>query len=474
MTRTGLSAAGAGPDGPQIPVESEYTRRWSVFALVSVALLMSSIDMTIVATALPTIRDDLHASINWAAWTITVYSLGRVLTLPVAGRLSDQYGRRTVFLGSVALFTVSSLACGLAGDIYLLVVLRAVQAVGGAAFMPSATGIVVDHFGSGRDRAVGLFSSIIPVGAIIGPILGGVFVAYWSWRGIFLVNVPIGIAVLVAGRRIIPRDAPSRARRNPIDLYGMALLAAALLGAMLGVAYLGDDSAHPGDLGFVLPEVVAAVAVVLFLRHIGRVAEPVISRHLLAGRGFGAMNMINFIFGATALGFSALVPLYAVERYGIGTLDSGTLLTFRAVAMIAVAGLAALALRRTGYRWPMRIGFAITAVGLVTLAVDPVALGAYGWLSLAAGLSGIGMGVANPAAQNALLQLEPEQAAAISGLRGMFAQAGSIMAISVTTAIMARSTDPGVGLGHIFAVFAVILLASLPLVSRIPEHRGSW
>ena len=128
-----------------------------IFFLVSMALFMSSIDQTIVATALPSIQRELHSTINWSSWTITIYALGQVLAMPLAGRISDQYGRKKVFLAAVVLFTVTSLCCGLAQNIYELVLLRALQAIGGGAFMPSATGIVSDHFGRERDRALGMF-----------------------------------------------------------------------------------------------------------------------------------------------------------------------------------------------------------------------------------------------------------------------------------------------------------------------------
>ena len=155
---------------------------------------------------------------NWSSWTITIYALGQIVVMPLAGRISDQYGRRRVFLAAIVLFTVASLSCGLANDIYVLVALRAVQAIGGGAFMPTATGIVADQFGPDRDRAIGLFTSIFPIGGIVGPVLGGVFVTYWSWRGIFLVNVPIGIVVLGAGARVRPAhraaDAGAAIRRG--------------------------------------------------------------------------------------------------------------------------------------------------------------------------------------------------------------------------------------------------------------------
>jgi EmrB/QacA subfamily drug resistance transporter len=447
-------------------------RRYLVFAVVSLALMMSSVDQTIVATALGAIQHDLHAQVNWSSWTITIYALGQVLVMPLAGKLGDQYGRKEIFLGAAVLFTGASLCCGFASDIYLLIVLRAVQAIGGGAFMPSATGIVSEIFGTERDRAVGLFSSIFPIGGIAGPVLGGAFVTYWSWRGIFLVNVPIGIVLLVLGTAFIPA-VPRRPDRH-LDVRGVALLGSTLLAAMLGIAYLGGSHSQVASPAFLGPECIALAAGVAFVRHTARAEAPFISLRFLTGRGFGVMNLLNFLYGSAVLGFGPLVPLYAQNRYGLGALAAGTLLTARAVGMIAIAGLAVYLLRRTGYRWPMAAGFTLTALGILATAASPHGLSPYAWLAVATGICGIGMGVSTPSANNATLQLAPEHAAAVAGLRGMFRQSGAITAVSVTAAIVARSSDPGITQAHVFLVFAAIMAGSLPLMLLVPEHRGRW
>jgi EmrB/QacA subfamily drug resistance transporter len=463
--------AGAEPSAQSGAPEPE-AGRFVVFAIVSLALMMASVDQTIVATALPALQHDLHTQVNWSTWTITIYALGQILVMPLAGKLGDQYGRKKIFLGAAVLFTTASLCCGLVGNIYLLIGLRALQAIGGGAFMPSATGIVSQMFGANRDRAIGLFSSIFPIGGMIGPILGGVFVTYWSWRGIFLVNVPIGVLLVTLGLIFIP--VSQRKKDQRLDIRGVALLGATLLPAMFGIAFLGSGSSSFASPEFLIPELVAAVALVGFVRHSARAAEPFISIRFLSGRGFGVMNLLNFLYGSSAIGFAALVPLYAQERYGLATLQAGTLLTARAIGMIATSGLAVFLLRRTGYRWPMAVGFTLTAVGLIATAASPIGLAPYGWLALSAGLCGIGMGISTPSSNNATLQLAPDQAAAIAGLRGMFRQAGAITAVSISAAIIARSADPGIAQSHVFFAFALILLASLPLILRVPEHRGSW
>jgi len=455
------------------PGARQKDRRKLIFAIVSIGLFMASVDQTIVATALPAIEKELHAGINWSGWTISIYALGQVIAMPMAGKISDMYGRKKVFMVSAAVFTLSSLCCGFAPNIAVLLLARFIQALGGGAFMPSATGIVSDHFGEQRDRAVGMFTSIFPIGGIVGPILGGLFVNYWTWRGIFLVNVPVGIVLIAMTARFIPASALRPSSR--IDVTGVLLLAGLIGSGMFGISYLGS-----GDVPFYSPVFLGCLACALalcylFVRHSRTDPAPFVPYRLLRGRGFGIMNLINYLYGAAALGFAALVPLYATDRYGISALASGTLLTARAIGMIAVAGVAAMALRRTGYRWPMILGFVILAGGLLMMATS-AAISPYGWLAIGAGLTGFGMGLSVPASNNASLQLAPDQVAAIAGLRGMFRQSGAITAVSVTTAVIARSTtaEAGIMQAHVFLVFAGILVLLLPLVRFVPEHRGNW
>jgi MFS family permease len=252
------------------------------------------------------------------------------------------------------------------------------------------------------------------------------------------------------------------------------LLGATLLPAMLGIGYLGGAHSDPLSGYFLGPELLAVVAATAFVRHSARAESPFVSLRFLTGSGFGVMNLLNFLYGSAVLGFAPLVPLYAEDRFGLAALPAGTLLTARAVGMIAVAALSAWLLRFTGYRWPMAVGFVLCATGLLATAGSPHWLSAYAWLAVAAGVCGVGMGIATPAANNATLQLAPEEAAAVAGLRGMFRQAGAITAVSITAAIVARSADPGIAQAHVFLIFAAILICSMPLVLLVPDHRGRW
>ncbi|MEO8996431.1 MAG: MFS transporter [Nitrosospira sp.] len=456
--------------------ENQPVRRVLVFMIIGLGLIMTSVDATIVATALHSLQHELRASINWVGWTITAYSLGFVLMLPVSGKLSERYGCRKIFLGSVIIFTVASLACGLADNIYALIALRAVQAAGGAGFTPSATGIIVQHFGDERDRAVGLFGSIFSVGAMIGPIFGGLFVSYWTWRGIFFVNVPIGVAVTLLALRYVPHDRlTATGIQTKTDAVGMALLGIGLFAAMLAAGYLGETNADVGSPTFIAPSAIAIATLWMFFRHINHSAHPFIAPRLIHGPGFGVVNLVNGLYGGVTSGVVALVPLYATNRYGFNALNSATLLIAEGVAAVALSVVAALILRRTGYRLPLYIGSAVIAVGMLLLALSPAAgLSPYAWLSISAFLIGAGGGAINPASRNAGLQLEPERSSTLAALRSMFMQIGTIAIVTIATAILASSRNQGVTQAWVFVVAAALLIAALPIIARVPEHHGSW
>lgn len=448
-----------------------HPHRKLIFGIVAIGLFMASIDATIVATAIRPIGLSLHSKVNWTAWSVTIYQLGQIIAMPVAGKISDQFGRKKVYLFSAALFTVASLACGLASNITMLVCFRFIQALGGGAFMPSATGIVSDHFGRDRDKALGMFTSIFPIGGIVGPVFGGVITQSWSWRGIFFINLPVGALLILLAIKYVPKSVPKPS--GGIDVRGVALLASMILSGMFAISILGNLSfASPA---FFLPLMVSIAFGVFFVRHTKRSEAPFIPIRLISGKGFATMNILNVLYGSAALGFGALVPLYAQNRYGIHIAHAGTLLSARAVGMIAIAAASAMMLRRTGYRLPMIVGFAAISVGLVMLFVHaPPGISPYWWLAGWSMLTGLGMGTAAPATNNATLQLAPDQVAQIAGLRGTFRQSGGILYVSIAAALLAKSSHPGITQSHFFLVQAVILLVMISLVFAVPEHKGSW
>jgi MFS family permease len=398
-----------------------------------------------------------------------------VIAMPVAGRISDQFGRKRVFLSCLTMFVVSSLICALSTDIVMLIVFRFIQALGGGGFMPSASGIIIDHFGKNRDRAIGMLSSTVPIGSMIGPLMGGLIIAISSWRYVFLINVPIGLVTFVLAVKFVPHTKPSK-DTPATDIVGVLLLAAVVLPLMFGITSLSNRGVSVLSPEFYAPIIVSVLVALIMVRHARQVKSPIIPVHLLRLRAFAAMNVINFIFGGCVLGFAALVPLYAEERYHFHALQAGTLLTSRAIGTLMIAAATSFILRHIGYRIPMLTGFGLAAIGLFLLGVSPPFLGVYAWLAFSATVMGLGNGIAAPSTNNALYSIaEPSEIASIAGLRGMFRQIGAIVVISITTAFTSRSLQPGLVLGHAFIFFAIlIVVVVLPLVFLVPDHRGTW
>lgn len=449
-----------------------------MFSVITLALFMSSMLGTAIATALHTLQLDFGTSVSWAGWTITAYSLGLVIMLPISGKLADRYGRRRILVTSVAVFTLASMACGLAGNIYVLIVLRMLQAAGGAGFTPAATGLVVEHFGAARDRYLGMFSSIFPIGAMVGPVIGGVLVEWASWRWIFYSIVPVGAIMIPLCLKLIPPDAPRPAATSgaKADIAGSALLMGGLLAAMLTLSYLADTTVDAGAKPWVAVAGLAVAAALLaaFIRHIGRSDNPIIDPRLIYGQGFGAVNIMNIAYSGAVIGLVSLVPLYASTRFGIGVVGSGALLTAESIAAILITSLAVLLLRRTGYRLPIVAGALGIAAGMVMLWLAPV--GAHSWVFLAGALvlSGGGTGMLSPASRNAGIQLAPRLAASIAAVRTTGFQVGTISVVSIATMAMASAADPGAVQSIIYGAFALVVIAVLPVATRVPEHKGAW
>jgi len=447
-------------------------RRKMVFFTCALAILMGTIDSTIVATALPKIGDELHSRLNWTGWVVTMYSLGMIIAMPIAGKISDQFGRKKVFLICVVLFTASSLACGLSTSIYMLVPFRLIQALGGGAFVPSAAGIIGDLFGRDRDRGIGAISSIAPIGQITGPVVGGFITQYWIWRGIFFVNIPIGIALFFLAMHFIPTTKPRE--REYLDFLGIGLLALTIVTGMIAMTMMGEKGMTPYNVRVVLPACAAFILGWYFMRHTRRAATPFIPPRFIYGQNFALMNVMNFFYGTALVGFATLVPLYAENRYHIPISHAGTLMAARAIGAFSIAGLSTMMLRRLGYRLPMMVGFLVITAGMFMIAQAPIGLSPYWWVALFSLVVGMGVGCAAPATNNATLQLAPDNIAAITGLRGMFRQLGGIIYVSVATAWLARSLHPGITQAHIFIAQAVILVVMAALVRLVPDHRGTW
>ena len=464
---------------PQEPTNKARPSKqaYLVFAVVGLALLMASIDSTIVAVGLPTLLTDLKTNLALVGWTMTGYQFAQSIIMPIGGKLSDEWGRKKLFLGAVGLFTLSSIAAGFAPNIYVLILCRILQGIGGGTFLPSATGIVADAFGDRhRAQAIGMFGSIFPIGGILGPNLGGVILDNMSWHWIFFVNVPIGILLLICGSMWLPKGKQTiNSSNRKIDTTGLGLFVGAVFAALYGITNWANSEAGIGIATIPL-FATAAVFFYLFVRHESKTSHPMIDMRLLRWRPFAAVNVYNFLFGAVVFGVTSFIPYYATVGYGMTPGQDGLLLTPRSITMIVISAATSLLIIRSGYRKPMIAGLGIIAASLFFLSrgyhdISIMGVGIHSMVLLASmvALIGVGMGVANPASNNAALDLLPEQIAAATGMRGMSRSVGGVLGTAAVTLILSYFPDKARGMQDIYLGLAVIMLAIIPIVFIIPD-----
>jgi EmrB/QacA subfamily drug resistance transporter len=455
-------------------------RRYFIFASAGLGLLMYSIDGTAVAVAFPNFIKDFGTNVLWAAWTISIYLVAVTSVMPLMGNLSDSYGRKKVFLISLILFTSSSLACGLAPDIYSLVAFRFLQGVGGASFLPTAAGIVSDEFPESRERAIGLFTSIFPIGGIIGPNLGGWIVSRYSWRYIFYINLPIGIGLVIL-IMILLKDSKILARPH-IDFVGASFSFGTILFLMLGLNFVAEELALSSLLLAILFWVVSSFFLYLFFLQEKKHSNPILDMVLLRSRPFLAANLYNMMVGVGVFEIFPFIPLYATSVHKLSTLMSGMILTPRSIGVISASAVTSFLLRRWGYRWPMVLGLSIISFSTILLGGQGLPLqnalgmhlGVAEILAVLMLFTGIGIGITLPASNNACIELMPERVATITGLRGMFRYVGGAFGISLITIILHLGSTPESGFRATFVSFGLGLLFTIPLVFLMPTGKLGW
>ncbi|MFC9588565.1 MFS transporter [Streptomyces sp. NPDC056944] len=423
-----------------------------LLGVVLAAQFMALLDVFIVNVAAPTIRTELAASGGALQLVIAGYTITYAVLLITGARLGDLLGHRRAYLGGLALFTAASLACGLAAGAGQLIAFRLVQGAGSALMIPQVLSLIQRNFtGEGRVRALSAYSAVLATGAAAGQVVGGILVSAdlfgTGWRPVFLVNVPIGIALLVLGARVLPREAPAGSTRaRALDLPGLLLLAAAV--SLLTVPLvLGQEQDWPLwswlSLGGSL--VLAAVFGVYESRLARRGGAPLIAPRVLRIPGMGrAVLWISVAMGVNA-GFLFTLTLHLQGGLGHSALRAG--LTFGPAAVVfGAVGL-------TWRRWPARLHRALVPAGFLLAAAGALAVGALlgdggtgGWgLYPALGVLGAGISLAfSPALTGALATVRPEDAADASGLLATVTQLGQLVGVaSFGTLFLGRYAGSG-------------------------------
>lgn len=444
--------------------------RYLIFVVISLGLLMVAISGTAISVAFPLITSSFGVSLVVAGWVLTIFQLVATVSMPLAGKAGDIFGVKTVFLVALSSFTLGSLFCALAPNIEMLILFRAIQGIGAGSFLPVATSIAAREFPGSRQQAIGMFTSIFPIGQIIGPNLGGWLVEAFGWRSVFWCNVPLGIVALIASILLLGKD---EREKGQIDLLGAGLLMASVFAFLAGLSRIGNDTTSGAASGMLFAA--TGVMVTTFVWYERRAKAPIIDFEVLRDRPFVAANIYNFVLGACVMGVMAFIPLYAVSVHGMTVFQSGFILTPRSVGMITASTITSMFLVRWGYRQPMLIGTILMMVNLLLLAASAVGLGTVWWqvnsVALVSGvmlLAGVGMGISAPAANNACIELMPDRVATITGVRGMFRQIGGAVSIAVTSIVLQRASDMARGFFIVFTGLAVAMLATIPAIFMMP------
>jgi EmrB/QacA subfamily drug resistance transporter len=411
---------------------------------------MNVLDNTIVSVALPSIRQDLGFSPVSLAWVVNAYLLTYGGFLLLGGRLGDLFGYRRLFVAGTALFTLSSLACGLAPAQGYLIAARAVQGFGGAVASAVALSLVVSMFTEPAERAkaMGVFGFIAAGGGSIGVLLGGVLTEWLSWHWIFLVNVPIGVAVCAASLRVLPagRGADGDGRR--LDIIGAVLVTAALMLAVYAVVNASRAGWLAGRTVGVLG--LSALLLAVFALAETRVSSPLMPLRVFRVPNLAAANAIGVLWAAAMFAWFFLTTLYLQLVLHYSPLQVGLAFLPANVIMGAFSvGLSARLVGRFGIRRPLSAGLLLAAAGLLLFARAPVG----GQFALdvlpAIVLLGVGTGMAfNPVMLAAVGDAEPSESGLASGVLNTSLMMGGALGLAVLASVAASRTQHLLGARH--------------------------
>ncbi len=454
-----------------------HTNHWTALPVLLAGAFMVVLDFFIVNVALPSIGSELGAGESSLEWVVAGYGLTFAAFLITAGRLGDEIGRRRVYAIGLALFTIASAACGLAPSPTTLVLARVAQGVAGAVVMPQVLSIIgVTYQGADYGRALSYYGVVLGLAAVGGQVIGGALVqtdvAGLGWRGCFLINVPVGIAALLATPRLVPESrAP---RRTRIDLPGAVVLALGLTAVLLPLIE-GRQHGWPAWTWVSL----AAAPLVLagFVARQARQPESaLLDLGLFRQRSFAAGVLTQLFLACAQASFFVYLALYLQDGRGLNALEAGLVFTILAAAYVVASGPAPELTKRFG-RSVVGAGGACLAAGLLMLAAAIGEVGVGGSvLALVPGLLLVGAGIGlcfTPLTSTVLSGVDPARAGAASGAMGTVTQVGYALGVAVTGVIFFGA---GHDLGQAFKVslFELSALAvGIVVMSRLLPRAAS-
>ena len=424
------AATGAVPHAPASP-------QAAVLAIVLASYLMIVLDISIVVTALPKIQASLGFSVAGLSWVQNAYTLAFGGLLMLGARAGDLLGRRRMFIVGLGLFTLASLAIGMAQSAAWLIGARAVQGVGAAILAPSTLALLSTNFAEGpeRTRALGWYGATAGIGASIGLVLGGVLADLVSWRVGFFINLPIGLLLMLGAQRCI---AETPRRSGQLDLGGAMLSTLAMLGLVYGLVHVASDGwSHVGSLG---PLAAGIVLLALFLLNEARTPQPILPLRLFASRPRAAALGARVLFLGGMIGFWFYTTQYLQGVLGMRPMQAGLAFLPATLVNFAVALAVPRLTRRFGNAPLMAGGLLVSVLGMAWLgqvgAQTPYLLG----VALPMVLIGAGQGATlSPLTVAGVAGVAPEDAGAASGLVNVAHQLGGTLGLGLLVVVFAAA-----------------------------------
>ena len=464
--------------------ELDARTRWLALYVLCLASLMIVLDVTIVGVALPSIKDDLGFSETSLAWVVNAYLLTYGGFLLLGGRLGDLYGHRRLFLIGISLFTVASLACGLSTTQGMLVASRGVQGLGGAIASAVSLSLMVNLFTEPGERAkaMGIFGFVASGGGSIGVLLGGIITDVISWHWIFLVNFPIGVAVVLLSLRLLPESRFETGAK--LDIAGAVTITVALITAVYAIVNANDAGWTSGQtLGLLA---LSAVLVGAFLVIEEKVKWPLVPLRLFKIRNLATADVVGVLWAAAMFTWFFLSALYLQLVLGYSPLQVGlAFLPGNLIMGVLSIGLSAKLVMRYGFRLPLAVGLGLASLGLLLFARAPVD-GTYlvdVFPSMV--LLGLGAGMAfNPVLLAAMSDVGPEESGLASGIINTSFMMGGALGLAVlasiadsrTANLLASGEEPLAALtgGYHLAFCEGALVAAAAAAKSAPTKNARW
>ncbi|GLX92061.1 MFS transporter [Herbidospora sp. NBRC 101105] len=464
-----MSAPASAPSGV---VEDAPLDRTAITVIVLACLgqFMVVLDVSIVNVALPAMRAELGFTETGLQWVVNAYALTFAGLMLLGGRAADLFGRKRVFLTGVSVFALASLLGGLAADPGLLIAARVLQGVGAAVLAPTTLTILTTTFSEGprRTAAISAWNAVGAAGGAAGGILGGTLTELLSWRWTLLINVPIGLAIVVTGLRVIARDRPEGSAR--LDLPGAALVTAALT----AIAY-GTVETHEHGWGSpvaLVPLVLGVLGLGVFVLVEKRTASPLVPLSLLARRTVAGTTIIQVLSGAIFFAMWYFLSIHMQGDLGYTPMTAGLAFLPHALTLIATGRLAPLLLRRMT---PRTLLIGATVVGIAGMLLQSAVLDGYVLGILVPGVlmcAGAGMAF-TPLVVLATNGVQRSESGLVSGILGASRQVGGSLGLAALATVAATMATPEAGYGAVFLIGAVLMAVSIVVALVVLPSRAA-